>query len=216
MLYKLIFLFPVVFFSQNTVASLIDHGTYITDTASRLDWLKLTETFNRSYDDVSSKFGTGQEFEGWVYATGEQFEALVFNQGATAMTCTNGTMFCGWSADNNGIAAPMINLLGDTGEQQLNGELTPGLTVWTVGILADVHDANSHWEAELYDYDFNPLTSAQDNISTHDTFIDNAILPNYGGSFLVRVSAVPIPGAVWLFGSGLLGLIGMARRRKTV
>ena len=28
------------------------------------------------------------------------------------------------------------------------------------------------------------------------------------------VGAVPIPPAVWLFGSGLLGLIGMARRKK--
>ena len=27
-------------------------------------------------------------------------------------------------------------------------------------------------------------------------------------------AAVPVPAAVWLFGSGLLGLIGMARRRK--
>jgi len=28
-------------------------------------------------------------------------------------------------------------------------------------------------------------------------------------------SAVPIPAAVWLFGSGLLGLVGVMRRRKT-
>jgi hypothetical protein len=27
---------------------------------------------------------------------------------------------------------------------------------------------------------------------------------------------VPVPAAVWLFGSGLLGLVGMARRKKTV
>jgi hypothetical protein len=27
-------------------------------------------------------------------------------------------------------------------------------------------------------------------------------------------SAVPVPAAVWLFGSGLLGLVGMARRKK--
>jgi hypothetical protein len=27
---------------------------------------------------------------------------------------------------------------------------------------------------------------------------------------------VPIPGAVWLFGSGLIGLIGIARRRKAL
>lgn len=30
----------------------------------------------------------------------------------------------------------------------------------------------------------------------------------------VSVSVVPIPAAVWLFGSGLLGLIGVARRKK--
>ena len=35
------------------------------------------------------------------------------------------------------------------------------------------------------------------------------------GSYLVRasVSTVPIPAAVWLFGSGLIGLIGLARRK---
>lgn len=35
----------------------------------------------------------------------------------------------------------------------------------------------------------------------------------YYGSFLVR--AVPVPAAVWLFCSGLLGLIGVARRKKS-
>jgi len=31
---------------------------------------------------------------------------------------------------------------------------------------------------------------------------------------IVEVSAVPVPAAVWLFGSGLIGLAGVARRRK--
>ena len=30
----------------------------------------------------------------------------------------------------------------------------------------------------------------------------------------LSVSAVPVPAAVWLFGSGLLGLVGVARRKK--
>ena len=29
-----------------------------------------------------------------------------------------------------------------------------------------------------------------------------------------QVSAIPVPAAVWLFGTGLLGLVGIARRRK--
>lgn len=34
------------------------------------------------------------------------------------------------------------------------------------------------------------------------------------GVALVRLSAVPIPAAVWLFDSGLVGLSGLARRKK--
>ena len=41
---------------------------------------------------------------------------------------------------------------------------------------------------------------------------------NNGNAFALSHSAgysvVPVPAAVWLFGSGLLGLIGMARRKK--
>jgi hypothetical protein len=33
-------------------------------------------------------------------------------------------------------------------------------------------------------------------------------------SFSVNVAAIPVPAAVWLFGSGLLGLVGVARRRR--
>lgn len=40
-----------------------------------------------------------------------------------------------------------------------------------------------------------------------NVFIPNSISSAY-------VSAVPVPAAVWLFGSGLLGLIGVARRKK--
>ena len=38
--------------------------------------------------------------------------------------------------------------------------------------------------------------------------------PGSNPTFNGTVSAVPVPAAVWLFGSGLLGLVGVARRRK--
>ena len=34
-------------------------------------------------------------------------------------------------------------------------------------------------------------------------------------SFNAIASPVPVPAAVWLFGSGLLGMIGVARRRRS-
>ena len=36
------------------------------------------------------------------------------------------------------------------------------------------------------------------------------------GDVGVAVSSVPVPAAMWLFGSGLLGLMGVARRKHRV
>ena len=48
-------------------------------------------------------------------------------------------------------------------------------------------------------------------------FPDSFTVSSFFGSWAVHsgdVSAIPVPAAVWLFGSGLLGLIGIARRKK--
>jgi hypothetical protein len=36
----------------------------------------------------------------------------------------------------------------------------------------------------------------------------------YGEMVFGATSAVPLPASVWLFGSGLLGLIGISRNKK--
>jgi hypothetical protein len=35
------------------------------------------------------------------------------------------------------------------------------------------------------------------------------------GQYGIEISQVPVPAAVWLFGSGLIGLIGISRRKKS-
>ena len=49
------------------------------------------------------------------------------------------------------------------------------------------------------------------NYGQDDSFISYTCLFPYA-SF--EVATVPIPAAIWLFGSGLLGMIGIARRQK--
>jgi len=49
-------------------------------------------------------------------------------------------------------------------------------------------------------------------VSSPDPDVEAYLDPNVT---YAKFSVVPIPAAVWLFGSGLLGLVGVARRKKT-
>jgi hypothetical protein len=52
-------------------------------------------------------------------------------------------------------------------------------------------------------------------ISFTDTFIGTAFDESQlSMGFNYSISAIPLPPAVWLFGSGLIGLFGLARRKK--
>lgn len=197
-------------FCSNANAALTDRGTYITDTATGLDWLKLTETSNRSYNDISSQLGVGGEFEGWRYATGAEFEAMLFGQGATAMSCYEaGTNFCGWSTLNQGIGEQQLNMLGDPFEQYLYGHDVQGFYGYSIGILADMYSPDQHWAVYILD-----LEPAADYIYTHQYTPYNFQADPMQASYLVRTAAVPLPAAVYLFSAGLPLVIGAARRKR--
>lgn len=69
------------------------------------------------------------------------------------------------------------------------------------------------------------LTQLSSIISNYNIYYDASLAGNSylggltyalnGTGHLIGISSVPVPAAVWLFGSSLLGLTGLARKRKT-
>ena len=64
----------------------------------------------------------------------------------------------------------------------------------------------------------NPLLIASFGSTVGELTFDDAgnlyTIDNVDNLSIIKLSAVPISAAVWLFGSGLIGLIGLARRKK--
>lgn len=90
------------------------------------------------------------------------------------------------------------------------GELQP----FTEGNISTLSDSNSEMGslARLFDGmdSDNNAVDFQLGCSTPGT----ANIAGSGDCSTSAVSPVPLPAAAWLFGSGLIGLVGMARRRQ--
>lgn len=66
-------------------STLVDYGGYAVDTNTGLQWLDVSTTLNRSYNDVSANFTThGDPVYGYRYATGAEIAQLVHDAGVTS------------------------------------------------------------------------------------------------------------------------------------
>ena len=101
--------------------------------------------------------------------------------------------FSGWGATWNGI--PNINLGGDSIDFSDTG-------------LATVTCAVDCTNGDSFTLDYTA------HVPLDDPSNFGGVL--WGMHLEGTVSAVPVPAAVWLFGSGLIGLIGIARRKSHV
>lgn len=105
----------------------------------------------------------------------------------------------------------------DTGRTEvIDGGIAAEAFYWPPGTIEDgdlklitlqLHCTKPSFD-ELWIYDYWP-DSIQWILKDY-TELDNTILPQH----LANLNQVPIPGALWLLGSGLLGLVGIRRKMK--
>ena len=135
---------------------------------------------------------------------------------------------------NNDIEQFGFNYSGPGTLSNSNFDFTGMSSTWSYGGSANMDGFGAYSDSVSFSAGTgdNPLVFTISGI-TGDTVNDyvnpgTGGQPNAGGNFAAKISSekagaflgqgtqyVPIPAAVWLFGSGLLGLVGIARRKKT-
>ncbi len=195
-------------------AAIITHGNlitdnttdFITDISTDRQYLRF-DTFDLSYADTLAAVDVGGIYEGWSIADStiadDFFRAALT---PTANACDGAVAFgtsCGFmSSWNNGDFGDSFDAIEDY-FWYISTYETPYRNAFDLGI------AHIDLDGRIREKDdWRSFTSA-------DSF--NVANGNSINALLFRdAMVVPVPAAVWLFGSGLLGLTFVARRKKQV
>ncbi len=172
------------------------------DSVSGLEWLDLTYTGGLSYDLVSGNL-TGGTWDGWRHASGAEVGAFWTSGGAYGSAGS-------WVAD-------VIDLWGFTSCSYYDPSTNACIDKDASFITSDVYIANqSHYYGQIWD---SPSHYNNGASTIYDRQLDSSA--NYRiAHALVRdpnaVAVVPVPAAIWLFGTALIGLVGYGKRKSKV
>ena len=169
----------------------------ITDSLNQVEYLRFDVLADLTHVETVQALGT-QDGGGWTIATAT--DAIDFTR-----AFLGGTTYCA----HDGTSVTISGCGTDTS--------------WTDGMMGASFDTNLDYFWFLDnsgDADMIRINSSTGMVSISDYNIAGTDYYSAGGYpdlaiswLLTRPTAVPVPSAVWLFGSGLVGLIGVARRK---
>ena len=204
----------VLVLSTSANSATITHGflttddatDYITDITTQRIY-KRFDTFNLSYADTIAAVSAGGIYEGWSIATSDiadDFYSAVLGVASTPCTGANvGGANCGqisgWNDNDFGVTFDSSNDYF----WFLSTNTTPNREPYLIGL------GNIRSTSDVNDYDDWGTEHQADGFG-----ISNPASP-INALIYREASVVPIPAAIWLFGSGLIGLVGVARRKKS-
>jgi hypothetical protein len=178
-----------------------DYGWYTRDTLQALDFLDVNIFVNQDW----YYFKDGVEYNGRIWRLASAYEvSAIWKLAQVNVPLGVGQYSPGTISDP--FISELIGLFGRTdGNASAAYKFTNG---WTSSL---VPESTNVYAALLWDYDV--------NIGGFDLYRTNGAADpqqkyTSHGAWLVAANPVPLPGAVWLLGSGLIGLVAFKRKFK--
>ena len=205
--------------SYNDLTGTQAHFSFIFDTSKAPD---MTDSYSYSgYDSWAGNYS-------YSYITNyfsSAISSMSGNIGGTDFTFGNPTAYAqnySWSYDNYGSGSSngsgLYGYTNDYADSSYDYKYF-GISNWDTNPV-DVQDFLSAFLSsanpisfylENYVGSWNNDTSSYNNLYAYGTF-DNFFISTVG-NFSASPSAVPVPAAVWLFGSTVMGLFGIRKRK---
>lgn len=180
--------------SANASVNLLNNGSFEADIQAAGTW------------------SISQNLTGW---TGGQYGIELRNN--VAGTASDGFKFVELDTTKNSSISQTINtILGQAYTFSFDYTNRPGTSVGTNG-LDWSFDSYIGSAPSVSDYVWHTFTTSIVGTGSPMTLTFKATGPSdsYGSSLdNVKFSAVPVPAAVWLFASGIVGLLGFGKRKK--
>jgi hypothetical protein len=154
------------------------------DTDTNLEWLDITLTINRSYNEIKKELGIGGEYEGFRYASQSEIETLWANEGIFDYSNT-------YVSENYEPIKGLIPYLGATASSDI--------TAFTIGIYEGLTLGGYQRTASLQYRD--DIFAGKANLTFNGVTQD--FKGTSHGSYLLRTVSVPLPPTLILFIIGL-------------